>query len=160
MEFKKAQKSDANELLTLTHNAFLRYAKEVGKEVKGATETLEDVTFDIENKYVLLAVDNNKIIGAVRLETIGDIIYVSRLCSDKGNKSTGEKLLRKAKEIANAKALCLHTSTKIPSLVSFYYKCGFYVHSVSHKRGYPRGLFVSELSDCSGLDFESSTKDR
>lgn len=151
MIFRQATPEDAKELITLTHTAFLRYAREVGRSVRGTSETFDDILYDIESKYVLLAVDehDNKLAGAVRVEVIGSIAYISRLCSSEKYKDsgTGFQLIEKIKSIFDVEALCLHTSTKITSLVMFYYRCGFYIHSVNHDRGYPRGLFVCPLGD-------------
>ncbi|MBQ9624672.1 MAG: GNAT family N-acetyltransferase [Clostridia bacterium] len=160
MNFKKAEKEDAEKLLALTHNAFLRYAKEVGQQVKGVSETLEDIIYDIEKKYVLLAYKDDELVGATRLEDIENIVYISRLCASDTSSNIGKQLIAEAKRIKADKPLCLHTSTKISSLVGFYYKCGFYVQSVSHKKGYPRGLFVYCNENCEEIDFEGLTKDK
>lgn len=162
MIFRKATQDDAKELITLTHTAFLRYAREVGQTVKGVSETFDDILNDIENKYVLLAFDNDELVGAIRLETIENIVYISRLCSSKSSKESnvGALLIEKAKELVEADALCLHTSTKISSLVMFYYKCGFYIESIKHDRGYPRGLFVCKLKDNKNVNYEELTMNK
>lgn len=162
MIFRQATADDAKDLLTLTHTAFIRYAREVGKNVKGVSETYDDILEDIENKYVLLAIDEDQLVGAIRLETIENIVYISRLCSSKGNKeiNVGALLIEKTKELVEADALCLHTGTKISSLVMFYYRCGFYIDSVSHEKGYPRGLFVCKLTDNDDIDYVKLTEDK
>ncbi len=162
MIFRKATQEDAKDLITLTHTAFLRYEREVGQRVKGVSETFDDILYDIENKYVLLAIDDNELIGAIRLEHIENIVYISRLCASENNKNinVGAMLLDKAKDLVSADALCLHTSTKISSLVMFYYKCGFYIESIKHDRGYPRGLFVCNLCEKDKIDYQLLTKNK
>lgn len=162
MIFRQATQEDAKNLLTLTHTAFLRYAQEVGQSVKGVSETYDDILSDIEKKYVLLAFDEDELVGAVRLETIENIVYISRLCASKGKKETnvGALLIEKAKNIAKADALCLHTGTKLSSLVVFYYRCGFYIKSVSNDRGYPRGLFVCQLTENENIDYVKLTANK
>ena len=162
MIFRQATTEDAKELISLTHTAFLRYAREVGKSVKGISETYDDIIWDIEHKYVLLAIEASEIIGAVRVETIENISYISRLCASNSYKelNVGAMLIDKIKETVTTDALCLHTSTKISSLVVFYYKCGFYIEDISHQRGYPRGLFVCNLKNDNDIDFCKLTENK
>lgn len=162
MKFRKATPEDAKDLITLTHTAFLRYAREVGKSVRGTSETYDDILFDIENKYVLIAQDDNGIAGAARIEVLGNVAYVSRLCSSESHKevNAGGQIIEKIKDIFDVDALCLHTSTKISSLVMFYYRCGFYIHSVCYKRGYPRGLFVCNLKENTDIDYMTVINER
>lgn len=160
MNFRKATAADAQEILELTHIAFMRYANEVGKPVAAVSETLDDVLNDIETKDIYIAIEDDKIVGAIRIKILGEIAYLSRFCAvpAKEGLHVGKDLMDLIKNDLDVQAICLHTSTKLYSLVIFYYRCGFYVHSVSHDRGYPRGLFVCKLTD-NDLDYEALTKD-
>lgn len=162
MIFRQATIEDAKNIITLTHTAFLRYAREIGQTVSGTTETYDDIIYDIENKLVLLAIENDELIGAVRVETIENISYISRLCSSNSYKelNVGALLIEKVKEQVTTDALCLHTCTKIPALVVFYYKCGFYIEDVSHKKGYPRGLFVCPVNPDKSIDYVAITQNK
>lgn len=163
MKFRKATPDDAKAILTLTHTAFLRYAQEVGKAVKGTTETIDDVISDIEEKYVLVCVDDNgEIQGSVRCEQIENVVYISRLASARNASvaNVGVALMEKAKEIFNVDALILHTSTKIKNLVMFYYGLGFYIADVDNTRSYPRGLFVCPLTNNKDYDPIALAKER
>lgn len=161
MNFRTATTDDAREILTLTHTAFMRYAQAIGQSVRGTTETLDDVIYDIENKTVLLAISEGTIVGAIRCEQLDHIVYASRFCSLPNTKeeNVGYRLMDRVKEEFPVDAICLHTCTRLTKLVMFYYRCGYYVHSVSHQRGYPRGLFVCRLTDAE-LDYDRLTEGR
>ena len=159
MKFKKATADDAKTLLEITHTAFMRYANEVGQSVAGTTENLDDILSDIEHKDVYLAIHEGQTVGSIRVQMIEDIAYLSRFCALPNTEGLqiGRNLMEHLKNKLKVNALVLHTGTKLTRLVIFYYRCGFYVHSVSHQRGYPRGLFVCKLGE-GNPDYDSLTQ--
>ena len=155
MKFRKATPDDAKAILTLTHTAFLRYAQEVGKAVKGTTETIDDVIDDIEEKYVLVCEDEKgDIQGCVRCEKIENTMYISRLAAAKHSTvpNVGALLMDRVKELFDVDALLLHTSSKIRNLVMFYYNLDFHIVEIDSSRGYPRALFVCPLTNNKDYD--------
>lgn len=160
----QATPADANEILAITRRAFDLYAKEVRKResIAALYETLDDVLWDIENKYVYVAKIDGKIVGGVRFVVLAqNVAYLSRFALDPEvqNLGIGGLLLEKVKlECLNLGvcAITLHTASKMRHSVAFYLKNGYYIHSISKDADYIRAFMVNELCEMDELfDYES-----
>lgn len=150
--FKAAIAKDAPEIASVTKKAFAYYAGLAGLDtIEALSEDIETVKKDISDKLVYIAVSEGKIIGSLRIKINEKekTAYLSRfglLAPYRGN-GVGKKFLEfvDAKmKCAGVKRLLLHTSSKISSIMIFYYSNGFYADGVSHDMGYPRALLIKE----------------
>ena len=159
---REAHESDAQAICEVTHSAFTRYQQELGQPGKVAAlrETADDVLRDIWQKRVLVGLLDGRVIGSVRYELLpgegGAVAYLSRfgVLSDYQGSGMGGILIRRVEEecrAQGAKAIALHTSSRMTYLVCFYYRNGYFIHSTSDARGYIRALLVREL-DCGYYD--------
>ena len=161
---RRAKVKDAQDILAVTRAAFDLYANEVRKResIAALYETIDDVVYDIVNKYVYVCEMDGKIIGSVRITLLDQrIAYLSRfsISPDVQNLGLGGLLLEKVRvECAsmNVRAITLHTASKMRSTVAFYLKNGYYIHSISKDADYIRAFMVNELTDMDELfDYES-----
>ena len=104
-----------------------------------------------------LAYRDGEIVGSVRYEMItNDVAYLTRFSVDPNvhNSGIGKLLLAAVNEYAarqGAKAVALHTASKMTPLVRMYYGMGYYIKSTSEDRGYIRALFLKELTEDDAL---------
>ena len=71
----------------------------------------------------------------VRIATyddIPDILKITKLVVDR-------IMLKKG-----VKKICLHTGSKVTSLIRFYYGRGFYIDSTDKSKGYVRALLIKD----------------
>jgi len=162
--FRKADKRDAGEIRRVTRKAFEEYAKTVGREdrIDALRETDEDILADIERKHVYICEVDGQTVGAVRFEILDQgIAYLSRLAVDPEIQSLGigGLLLEKARQecaALGARAITLHTASRMRSSVAFYLKNGYYIHSITRDKDYIRAFMVNELVPMDELfDYES-----
>ena len=139
--------------------AFRKYADVLGLDgqVSALRETEADIAKEIETKTVLVAERDGEIVGSVRYEMItNDVAYLTRFSVDPNvhNSGIGKLLLAAVNEYAarqGAKAVALHTASKMTPLVRMYYGMGYYIKSTSEDRGYIRALFLKELTEDDAL---------
>lgn len=139
--------------------AFRKYADVLGLDgqVSALRETESDIAKEIETKTVLVAERDGEIVGSVRYEMItNDVAYLTRFSVDPNvhNSGIGKLLLAAVNEYAarqGAKAVALHTASKMTPLVRMYYGMGYYIKSTSEDRGYIRALFLKELTEDDAL---------
>jgi len=149
---RKAVVEDVEEIRILARDSFRIYTENAGiKElVNVLNESYEDVKFDIETKYVFVAIYNEEIIGSVRIEIKPDnTAYLSRFGISVlfQNNGVGKLLMRAvddSMEILGIDNLYLHTASRMFSLIKFYYGGGFYIESTTKDRGYIRALLCKE----------------
>lgn len=149
---RKAVPEDAEAILKITREVFKTYQEQAGiaGSLAALNETVEDIVKDIETKHVFTALYKDKVIGSVRIEILDDgTAYLSRfgVDSEYQSKGVGKVLIHavdKLMEEQKIKALCLHTASRMFSLVRFYYGQGFYIESTSSDRGYIRALLCKE----------------
>lgn len=145
-----ATENDAEDIAKITHSAFLRYIKLAGlKTVDALAETADDVKNDIKNKLVLAAFLDDKAVGCVRVAIDGETAYLSRFAvsNEYQNLGIGKSLINMVDvemRSEGVRRLCLHTASKVASLIRFYYSRGFFVESTSTDKGYIRALLVKE----------------
>lgn len=144
-----AKEEDAHAISTLTREAFKTYAENTERfDIAALREESETVAEDIRSKIVLAAVDEDVIVGSVRVEINRDsTAYLSRLCvlESYRRRGIGGSLLTAVDEIMkknNISRLYLDTSAKFTKLVVFYYLHGFYIESVDWSLNYPRARFI------------------
>ena len=149
---RRAEKGDIEDIAKITHEAFLKYAELAGLSTTEAlTESFADIAYDIENKLVLVAFIDGKVVGSVRVAVSGDEGYLSRfgVSLDRQNLGIGKSLMNMVDmemQSLGVKTLSLHTGAKITSLVQFYYSRGFYIDSTSKDKGYVRALLIKNYN--------------
>ena len=151
MHVRLATEADAESILEITREAFKKYVELAGLDtITALTETKEEVIEDIKNKLVLIAISDDVPVGSVRLELKDDnTAYLSRFGVRTTNQNAGigksimhltDRLMKKH----GIRQLQLHTSSKVTSLIRFYYGRGFYIDSTDKSRGYVRAFLVKD----------------
>lgn len=161
LTFRDANEKDAAAINAVTHKAFRLYADELSpaSRVKALEESDEAVIADIAHNKVIVAEEDGKILGSIRVKKLSpSLAYVFRFGVDPTvrNAGLGSKLLQAAIDYCESMhfaAITLHTNAKYYKLARYYYGKQFYVHSTSTEKGYIRALFVKELT---GEDFDIS----
>ena len=150
-EVRIAKPEDALKIKEITKNAFIKYCKIAGiKNIDALNETEEDILKDIETKLCFVAFMKNEIIGSVRIEIFDDkTAYLSRfgVSVNHQNLGVGKAILDMVDSAMikmGVKKLCLHTASKVTSLIRFYYGRGFYIDSTTKDRGYIRALLCKD----------------
>lgn len=153
---RPAVEADAEVINEVTHNAFTKYQQDLGRsdKVSALKETADDVRRDIASKRVLVGMLDGRVIGSVRYELLpgkgAPVAYLSRfgVLTEFQGSGLGGILLRRVEDECRqlgARAIALHTSSRMTYLVCFYYRNGYFIHSTSTERGYIRALLVREL---------------
>lgn len=151
-EVRRASDCDAEAIKQITAEAFEKYCEMAGLDTIAAlTETIEDIQKDIEEKIVLVAYIDNEVVGSVRVAIDEETkeAYLSRFGVSTRYQNLGiGKALMNMVDITmrhnKVKKICLHTASKVFSLVRFYYGRGFYIDSTSKDKGYVRALLVKD----------------
>jgi len=152
---RRAVLSDAPDVYNIIQKAFSEYAKAAGlQNIEALNETIVDIENDIESKVVFIAIIDHKIVGTVRVDITGTEAYISRFAVNTENRNAGIgksliSLVDKYLIAENVHEVSLHTSSCYGALIRFYYGRGFYVESVSNKRGYPRARMVKVYAQSS-----------
>ena len=150
-EVRMATYDDIDDILSITKEAFLKYAELAGIETTQAlNETYEDVKRDIDTKIVLIAFSDGVPVGSVRVEVFDDnTAYFSRfgVKVTSQNNGIGKSIINLVDRIMKKKGvkkISLHTASRITSLIRFYYGRGFYIDSTDKSKGYVRALLIKE----------------
>ena len=150
-EVRMATYDDIDDIMSITKEAFLKYAELAGIETTAAlTETYEDVKKDIDTKIVLIALSDGVPVGSVRVEVFDDkTAYFSRfgVKVTSQNNGIGKSIMNLVDRIMRKngiKKISLHTASRISSLIRFYYGRGFYIDSTDKSKGYIRALLIKE----------------
>ncbi len=150
-EVRMATYDDIDDIMSITKEAFIKYAELAGIETTAAlTETYEDVKRDIDTKIVLIALSDGVPVGSVRVEVFDDnTAYFSRfgVKVTSQNNGIGKSIMNLVDRIMKKngiKRISLHTAAKISSLIRFYYGRGFYIDSTDKSKGYIRALLIKE----------------
>lgn len=150
-EVRIATYDDIDEIMTITKEAFIKYAELAGIETTPALyETYDDVKKDIDSKIVLIAFSDGVPVGSVRVEILDDnTAYLSRfgVKVTSQNNGIGKSIMNLVDRIMKKKGVKrieLHTGAKITSLIRFYYGRGFYIDSTEKSKGYIRALLIKD----------------
>jgi N-acetylglutamate synthase-like GNAT family acetyltransferase len=152
---RKAEYEDIPQIKEAAREAFRLYAEGAGiLEIVGTLEeTYEDLEKEIDNKLVLVAEADGKVVGSVRIEIKADkTAYLSRfgVLGSYQSHGIGRQLI-KAVDIEMIKLgvtnLYLNTASRMFSLVRFYYGLGFYIESTTKDQGYIRALLCKEYEN-------------
>ena len=151
-EVRRASEHDAEAIRQITAEAFEKYCELAHLDTIAAlNETIEDIHKDIQEKIVLVAYIDNEVVGSVRVSIDEETMeaYLSRFDVSTKYQNLGiGKALMNMVDITmrhnKVKRICLHTASKVFSLVRFYYGRGFYIDSTSKDRGYVRALLVKD----------------
>jgi len=150
---RPAKFSDIPAISNLLQVAFADYYNVLGVKIKTTNESHDEIKNDIENKQVYVATVNMiMLVGTIRFHKIDNICYVSRfgVLPKWQSSGTGGLLLKQAEKYCNSSnlsAMVLHTATKLSKQVCYYYKQGFYIHSITNDKGYIRGLLIKEFDN-------------
>lgn len=151
-QVRVASFDDIPDIMSITHEAFIKYRELAGVESTPAlNETYEDIENDLKKKIVLIAFSDGEPVGSVRLEIDKDnhTAYLSRfgVKISSQNNGIGKSIMNIVDKIMidqGVKKLSLHTASKIASLIRFYYGRGFYIDSTDKSKGYIRALLVKD----------------
>ncbi len=150
-KIRLAREKDIPAIMEMTKEAFLKYKERSGSDhLDALSETYEDVKKDIQNKIVLVAIDDGEYVGSVRVEIFPDnTAYLTRFGVREQSRNTGVgksmmSLIDKIMREKGVKKISLHTGAKITELIRFYYGRGFYIESTETTRGYIRAKLVKE----------------
>lgn len=150
---RMAVQEDIPQIQSVSKEAFAMYAEGAGitSIVGELNESNEYLKEEIQNKLVFVALDEETIVGCVRVEVNDDqTAYLSRfgVKREYQNKGIGQILMNEV-DIMMLKLgiyrLYLHTASRMLSLVRFYYGRGFYIESTTNDRGYIRALLCKEF---------------
>lgn len=167
VEIRKATLEDAEGIRDITKKAFVVYkdnVKTANAYFSALTETLEDITKELKEKTIFIAIRDNVVVGAIRLEFMTpELAYISRFAvnPNEHNQGVGAGLLQKALDECieyDIIKVALHTNSKYYKLARYYYGKGFYVHSTTFDKGYIRALFIKDLVDNREVDLEPALK--
>jgi len=152
IQIRRATVQDAAIVHEITIEAFTQYSKNLGIPVAALHESVADVAADIKQKIVFLALQDGVPMGVMRLEPKHGWGYFSRFGVKKTTRGNGlgAALIDAATDWARQEGLqglILHTSSKMLSLVRFYYTHGFFIDSTDKSRGYIRALLVKPVAE-------------
>lgn len=153
VRIRKATEADAPAIASLLRTSMAQYAEVSGipTMLDAQRETEADILHHIQQDLVLVAETPGSIDGTVRLRLENDKkAYFSRFAVAPNRRKTGigKHLLMVAVDLlseAGADEILLHTAISNQPLVALYTSQGFELVSVSHDRGYARGLFRKVL---------------
>ena len=149
---RKAQLEDAEEIRSITKEAFKKYMQDAGLSgtMEALEESLEDIKKDIETKEVFIAFIDSIPVGTIRVEILPDnTAYISRfgVRLDYHNIGIGKAMMNLVDKLLVSKGIkrvSLHTASKYKALMRFYYGRGFYVDSTTKDKVYVRALLVKD----------------
>jgi ribosomal protein S18 acetylase RimI-like enzyme len=153
-QIEHATIDDIPSIQEITKDAFIEYMRLAGLTgtIAALEETYDDIKCDIENKTVLVAYIDNKVVGSVRVDILPDnSAYLSRFgvspeCQNMGIGKALIHLVDMKMKQQNVSQLRLHTASKAFPIIRFYYGRGFYIDSTSKDRGYIRALLCKDYT--------------
>ena len=150
-EVRHAEEKDIESIMEITREAFIKYSEMTGvTKLDALNETYEDVKYDIENKFVLIALSDGEPVGCVRVEISPDkTAFLTRFavkvtCQNNGIGKSLMNHVDKSMKKRDVKEISLYTASKAAPLIRFYYGRGFYIESIDSTRGYLRAKLVKE----------------
>lgn len=150
-EVRHAEEKDIESIMEITREAFMKYSEMTGvTKLDALNETYEDVKYDIENKFVLIALSDGEPVGCVRVEISPDkTAFLTRFavkvtCQNNGIGKSLMNHVDKSMKKRDVKEISLYTASKAAPLIRFYYGRGFYIESIDSTRGYLRAKLVKE----------------
>ncbi len=154
-QVRVANFDDIPDIMSITHEAFIKYRELAGVESTPAlNETYEDIENDLKSKIVLIAFSDGDPVGSVRLaiDKENHTAYLSRfgVKISSQNNGIGKSIMNIVDKIMmdqGVRKLSLHTASKIASLIRFYYGRGFYIDSTDKSKGYIRALLVKDYEE-------------
>ena len=149
---RRADETDAPAIKDIMTEAFTRYMKESNMPgtVEALEESISEITHDIQNKHVYIAIVDDLPVGSLRIMVDeNNNAWLTRfgVRSEYRNIGIGKSLMNLVDKLMAELAvnkLFLYTSSKAKELIRFYYGMGFYIESTSDDRGYLRALLVKE----------------
>jgi len=163
IETRLATKEDIPDIISITKEAFSKYAFDLGKPelVYALKDDAKSVEADLSTKRVYIARLAGEPVGTIRFEIKPcGVAFISRFGVLLKAQSCGvggaliKTVVQACREL-NLPAIALHTSAKMSSLIRFYYGQGFYIRCTNTDRGYVRALLVRELQPGYQVDIEA-----
>lgn len=146
---RNAAEGDAQDILDVTREAFLRYRAVTGIKgnIEALDETLEDVLNDIVGARVFVALEDGVLLGAIRVRIEKDGGYIRRfaVATEKQKNGIGKALMDRANDFLKKSGVefsALYTASNHGELVCFYYKMGYHIDSTCKDRGYTRAFMI------------------
>jgi len=159
---RRADEADAQDILSITREAFEKYAYDLGKPemVFALKDDIDGVLKDIAEKNVYIAMLDDEPVGTIRFHVKAGTGFISRFGVRLKAQScgVGRALIQAVFHDCHRMqlpAVTLHTSSRMSSLIRFYYGQGFYIRSTNTDRGYVRALLVKELEPDYEVDAEA-----
>lgn len=151
-QVRHATYDDIYDIMSITKEAFIKYEELAGVTgLPALLETYEDVKKDIDEKVVLIAIQDGAPVGSVRVKINEDTkeAYLSRFAVKvtSQNNGIGKSIMNLVDRIMvkrGVKCISLHTGAKITSLIRFYYGRGFYIESTEHTKEYIRAKLTKD----------------
>ena len=150
-EVRHAEEKDIESIMEITREAFIKYSEMTGvTKLDALNETYEDVKYDIENKFVLIALSDGEPVGCVRVEIKPDkTAFLTRFavkvtCQNNGIGKSLMNHVDKSMKKRDVKTISLYTASKAAPLIRFYYGRGFYIESIDSSRDYLRAKLVKD----------------
>ena len=128
MEITKAKERDLPSILSLQKLAYQSEAELVGDySIPPLTQTLDGITDDYNNGTLLIAVENDEIIGSVRVRFLENTLHIGRLIvsPSRQNQGIGTELLLAAEALYPNARYELFTSDRSSKNLSLYIKNGY-----------------------------------
>jgi GNAT superfamily N-acetyltransferase len=128
MNISKAEVRDLSTILSLQKLAYLSEAELVGDySIPPLVQTLDGITDDFNKGIFLKAVENDEIIGSVRVRFADNTLHIGRLIVSPShqNKGVGTKLLASAEQLYPNARYELFTSDMSAKNLSLYIKNGY-----------------------------------
>lgn len=151
-QVRNATYDDIYSIMSITKEAFVKYEELAGVTgLPALSETYEDVKKDIDEKIVLIAIQDSAPVGSVRVYVDEETktAYLSRFAVKvtSQNNGIGKSIMNLVDRIMRrrgVKSISLHTGSKITSLIRFYYGRGFYIDEIDKSRGYVRAMLKKD----------------
>ncbi len=147
----RLNKSSAGEILTLQRAAFVsEAAKHEDFGMPPLTQTLDELRAELTDvNVVALGVrDGARLVGAVRLRLIGDVVELGRLtvAPDMQGQGIGTFLLHESEFVfADAVGIRLFTGDRSTAAIRLYGRCGYVETGRTPVGGYSLVHFVKSL---------------
>ena len=128
MKIIKAEIHDLPTILSLQKLAYQSEAELVGDySIPPLTQTIDGITEEFNSGIILIAVDNDEIIGSVRVRFSENTLYIGRLIVTplRQNQGIGTVLLLAAEALYPNARYELFTSDKSAKNLSLYIKNGY-----------------------------------
>lgn len=128
LQYKRALPSDAAEILSLQYLAYQSEAQIYqDDQIEPLVQTLDDLKEQMNHQLVLIAVQDQRILGSVRACTEGGTCYIGKLIvhPDSQGQGIGQRLMAEIEQLCSAERYELFTGSKSLRNIRLYQKLGY-----------------------------------